>query len=162
MKKNKVIVMVGTVMLMCLVLSRLLGTQGKAVLLGVAFFGAAVIILAGILIYMYFSVSKSARKALIWTLLVGILLGGYGIMSEIQVVQDLAGGTTVENLTQCSISSRVGIHGILSNRYYLNGMDETGKSRTFPISIATHDKLENRMNVTVEFYQHTNRVVVIY
>lgn len=146
-----------------LILYRILGIQGKAVLAGVAFFGLAVMLMGSLMIWLFIGGIRQGRAgAMIATLIVGILLLGYGLFTQVHVVRDLGKGPVVTDLNGCYITSRSGIHGILGFHYYLNGTDSQGAFLQFPVSFADKDHLEGLSSVTVEYYENVDRIVNYY
>ena len=155
--------LIWALILCLLILYRVLGIQGKMVLAGAIFFGLAVLIMGALMIWLFIGGYRQGQaRALIATLVVGLLLMGYGMFKEVQVIRDIDSGTVITDLSNCYITSRSGIHGIIGFHYYLNGTDRQGIFQQFPLSFASRDRLEGIDSVTVEYYENVGRIVNCY
>ena len=148
------------VILCLLVLYRILGVQGKTVLLGGAAFGIAILIIGGMAVWGGYS--KSSARARTMALIIGIFLLICGIFIEVRVIRDFGRGTVITKMSDCYITSRSGIHGIVGFHYYLNGVDDLGNRLQFPLTFASKDRIEGMSSVTVEYYESIGRIVNLY
>ncbi len=143
-----------------LILSFFFSIDGKTSLLRVALFGFASI-LAGILFVQgsihLWKVKK--QRTMILVFLTGLILLGFGAVSELHVANDLHSGPQTAVLTNTQIISRTGAHGILGLRYYLKGTDPQNHEMQFPISAKTHRLVDGSASVQVRYYPHTGRLV---
>lgn len=160
-KKRKVAYFILWGVAICLlVLYRVLGIQGKTVLLGNAAFGLAVLLMGGLAVWAGYRQANVRTRIL--PLAVGIFLLIFGIFTEVQVIRDFGRGTVITSMSDCDITSRSGIHGIVGFHYYLQGEDDQGNRLQFPISFAERDRIEGRQSVTVEYYEGIGRIVELY
>lgn len=160
--KNKQMVLyaASAVILIGVVIYRLLGTQGKGVLISAALFGLAVIFLGGLLSWLILGDWKQQHNiSTALSLMTAMLLLVYGAFTEIKIAKDLNVGTATATLDDCEVASKTGVHGILSSHYYLKGTDHEGKVMSFPISGAAREKLDGQTTVTVEYYKNIGRIV---
>lgn len=142
------------------VLSAPFSVEGRYVLFGIAVSGLAAL-LAGFLMLRSSHCAQQQNRtgAMILILITGLLLLGFGAVSELHVAKDMLTGTRTAVLNSCHISTRFGAHGILGLRYCIKGTDPQGREMQFPVSAGTKRVLEGAASVSVEYYPNTGRIV---
>lgn len=122
---------------------------------GVTFFACAVW-LVKVALMLFKSGKKKDLLTIVCAAVVLFCLFG-GIVFK--TVADTAQGTQQTVLYQCDVSRSAGTKGIFSLRYTLRGVDAAGKSYRFPISGADAQDLEGVQTVSIEYYEHSKRIV---
>ena len=78
------------------------------------------------------------------------------------IVLDLAAGPQTATLTDIQVSETQAHTGIFSHHYYLTGSDHDGKTVRAEITGEEFNRLSQGGTVTIEYYEHTNRIVKVY
>lgn len=85
-----------------------------------------------------------------------LCLSGAGF---VKTAADMTQGSRHTVLYNCEVQRRMGIKGIFSLRYTLQGEDEAGNRCRLALSGSHAQALDGARTVTVEYYAHTKRVV---
>ena len=138
------------------------GIVGDDVLVGVFVRNLGVFVVA---VYLGYYICKNYKdlkgqisRFLILTIL-AIVLGGFSVLGEVNVIKDYKSGTKTLLLSQCHIEERSGIKGIMQWHYYLVGIDEQGNKHSLELNLKSKDALVGRTQVTIEYYENVNRIV---
>lgn len=78
------------------------------------------------------------------------------------IVLDLAAGPRTDTLTDIQVSETQAHTGIFSHHYYLTGSDNNGETIRAEITMEEYNRLPQSGNVTIEYYEHTRRIVKAY
>ena len=81
------------------------------------------------------------------------------------IVLDLAAGSQTAALTDVQVSETQAHTGIFSHHYYLTGSDHNGETVRTEITREEYNKykrLPQGGTVTIDYYEHTRRVVKVY
>ena len=75
---------------------------------------------------------------------------------------DLAAGPQTATLTDIQLSKAQAHTGIFSHHYYLTGSDNNGVTLRAEITGEEYSRLPQGGTVTIEYYEHTRRIVKVY
>lgn len=75
---------------------------------------------------------------------------------------DLAAGPQTATLTDVQLSKAQAHTGIFSHHYYLTGSDNNGVTLRAEITGEEYSRLPQGGTVTIEYYEHTRRIVKVY
>ena len=75
---------------------------------------------------------------------------------------DLAAGPQTATLTDVQLSKAQAHTGIFSHHYYLTGSDNNGVTLRAEITGEEYIRLPQGGTVTIEYYEHTRRIVKVY
>ena len=75
---------------------------------------------------------------------------------------DLAAGPQTATLTDIQLSKEQAHTGIFSHHYYLTGSDNNGVTLRAEITEEEYSRLPQGGTVTIEYYEHTRRIVKVY
>ena len=75
---------------------------------------------------------------------------------------DLAAGPQTATLTDIQLSKVQAHTGIFSHHYYLTGSDNNGVTLRAGITGEEYSRLPQGGTVTIEYYEHTRRIVKVY
>ena len=75
---------------------------------------------------------------------------------------DFAAGPQTATLTDVQLSKAQAHTGIFSHHYYLTGSDNNGVTLRAEITGEEYSKLPQGGTVTIEYYEHTRRIVKVY
>ena len=75
---------------------------------------------------------------------------------------DLAAGPQTATLTDIQLSKAQAHTGIFSHHYYLTGSDNNGVTLRAEITEEEYSRLPQGGTVTIEYYEHTRRIVKVY
>lgn len=75
---------------------------------------------------------------------------------------DLAAGPQTATLTDIQLSKAQAHTGIFSYHYYLTGSDNNGVTLRAEITGEEYSRLPQGGTVTIEYYEHTRRIVKVY
>ena len=75
---------------------------------------------------------------------------------------DLAAGPQTATLTDIQLSKAQAHTGIFSHHYYLTGSDHNGEKVRAEITGEEYNRLPKGGTVTIEYYEHTRRIVKVY
>lgn len=75
---------------------------------------------------------------------------------------DLAAGPQTATLTDIQLSKAQAHTGIFSHHYYLTGFDNNGVTLRAEITGEEYSRLPQGGTVTIEYYEHTRRIVKVY
>ena len=75
---------------------------------------------------------------------------------------DLAAGPQTATLTDIQLSKAQAHTGIFSHHYYLTGSDNNGVTLRAEITGEEYSRLPQSGTVTIEYYEHTRRIVKVY
>ena len=75
---------------------------------------------------------------------------------------DLAAGPQAATLTDIQLSKAQAHTGIFSHHYYLTGSDNNGVTLRAEITGEEYSRLPQGGTVTIEYYEHTRRIVKVY
>ena len=75
---------------------------------------------------------------------------------------DLAAGPQTATLTDIQLSKAQAHTGIFSHHYYLTGSDNNGATLRAEITGEEYSRLPQGGTVTIEYYEHTRRIVKVY
>ena len=78
------------------------------------------------------------------------------------IVLDLAAGPQTATLTDVQVSETQAHTGIFSHHYYLAGSDNNGNTIRAEITMEEYNRLPQGGTVTIEYYEHTRRIVKVY
>lgn len=139
---------------------RIYGVMGQFVPAGEICFGLACILPAAVLFPLFFSGKRQGhRKIAVPVLIVSLLLFGYGIRTEVRACLDLSEGPVIAVMSECSVMTRPGLHGILGPTYYVAGTDDQGKEHVFPVKSEVREQLEEHTDLIIEYYCRLKKIV---
>lgn len=75
---------------------------------------------------------------------------------------DLEAGPQTATLTDIQLSKAQAHTGIFSHHYYLTGSDNNGVTLRAEITGEEYSRLPQGGTVTIEYYEHTRRIVKVY
>ena len=75
---------------------------------------------------------------------------------------DLAAGPQTATLADIQLSKAQAHTGIFSHHYYLTGSDNNGVTLRAEITGEEYSRLPQGGTVTIEYYEHTRRIVKVY
>ena len=75
---------------------------------------------------------------------------------------ELAAGPQTATLTDIQLSKAQAHTGIFSHHYYLTGSDNNGVTLRAEITGEEYSRLPQGGTVTIEYYEHTRRIVKVY
>lgn len=78
------------------------------------------------------------------------------------IVLDLAAGPQTATLTDIQVSETQAHTGIFSRHYYLAGSDNNGNTIRAEVTMEEYKRLPQGGTVTIEYYEHTRRIVKVY
>ena len=78
------------------------------------------------------------------------------------IVLDLAAGPQTATLTDIQVSETQAHTGSFSHHYYLTGSDHNGEKVRAEITGEEYNRLPKVGTVTIEYYEHTRRIVKVY
>lgn len=116
-------------------------------------------IVAIYIIYKLFHKQKNNKQALILGVLTSLLLISFSSWNLYKLSYDLINGPKTIHLTSLSRYHFIGLRGLISERFSLEGYDEQGNWYSFPISNDEYHQLETIQEITVTCYPKSERIL---
>lgn len=148
------------VMIVCILLTLIIPEIGEMTLLNEVFISCAMVVFDIMLIRACILVAKS--KNVLNTLLILatiVVIGCIAGANMVNTVKDVAAGPGYVTLHDCTLERRGTLRGIFSLRYYLIGSDSKGNEHRLTISGDEYDLFQGEKEVTVLYYENTNRII---
>lgn len=116
-------------------------------------------IVAIYILYTLFHKQKNNKQVLILGILTSLLFISFSSWNLYKLSYDLLNGPKTIHLTSLSRYHFIGLRGLISERFSLEGYDEQGNWYSFPISNDEYHQLETIQEITVTCYPKSERIL---
>lgn len=164
MRKNMIVFIgLATLVILLLLAEWLIGPVGEAVLWGATCLNLLTFIIGSLFVWMLVSDIKEKgrnfRKNFLIFGLIGLIIFGVSVFSQVDVIKDLAGGTVTRTVRIVNKQNRSGLHGIWGLQYFVEGILDTGETIRLPVSKAIYDEMLEGKIAIAEYYPNSKRLV---